>query len=59
MRVFVVLDVLWDVMHNSPKTFQPGENHREPSILEEPFTPSLIIEIIPIHHSFFFLFVFL
>ena len=51
----MVLDVLWDVMQHSLKTFQTYANHGEPFILEESLISILLIKTIPISFLSFYL----
>ena len=50
----MVLDVLWDVMQHSLKTFQTYANHGEPFILEESLISILLIKTIPISFLSFY-----
>ena len=50
----MVLDVLWDVMEHSLKTFQTYANHGEPFILEESLISILLIKTIPISFLSFY-----
>ena len=50
----MVLDVLWDVMQHSLKTFQRYANHGEPFILEESLISILLIKTIPISFLSFY-----
>ena len=50
----MVLNVLWDVMQHSLKTFQTYANHGEPFILEESLISILLIKTIPISFLSFY-----